>query len=73
MATKPRNADEARALLGKRTPLPGAGQKPGANWDRKEQPARGKSDEEPARASDVFRSGNGAPIATNKRMRKAGL
>lgn len=72
MATRPKTRAEAEKLVGKRTPLPGTGMKHGPNWEKKPAPSAPK--QEKIRASDAFRSsGNGAPIATNKRMRKEGL
>lgn len=74
MATyaKPKTRAEAEKLLGKRTPRPGEGMKPGANWDVKPKPSAPKG--EKVRASDAFRSsGKGVAIATVKRMRKEGV
>jgi hypothetical protein len=69
---KPKTRAEAEKLVGKRTPLPGAGKPPGANWDKKATAPEPKP--EKIRASDAFRSsGKGVPIATVKRMRKAGM
>lgn len=72
MAARPKTRADAEKLLGRRTPLPGEGKPRGANWDKK--PAAGAPKGDKVRASDAFRSsGNGATIATNKRMRKEGL
>lgn len=72
---KPKSRAEAEKLLGKRTPLPGAGKKAGANWDVKKASKMDEDKEDKKiRASDAFRSSNKkVPIATVKRMRKAGL